>query len=182
MRLVPYLYAAFVRYRKQGLPPFRALVLDYPGDPGTWNVDDQFMMGEGLLIAPVTAEEPKRSVYLPEGDWYDFWTGAVHSGKSRINITVPLDRIPVYVKSGTLLPLAEPALHAEDEAGWEITAQVYGQSAKPAVLYEDDGSPNPEITEVTLSWNGETGLGSLSRSGRGSGKRYTVKQWQVVHA
>jgi len=140
------------------------------------------MMGESLLIAPVTAEEPKRAVYLPEGDWFDFWTGDLHPGKKRLDISVPLDRIPVFVKSGTLLPLADPALHTEDEAGWQLTVQVYGESAKPAVLYEDDGSPNPQLTEVTLSWDYNKGSGSLERAGHGSGKRHTLKKWQVVHA
>lgn len=182
MRLVPYLYAAFVRYHKQGVPPFRALVMDYADDPQTWAVDDQFMMGESLLIAPVTAGVTKRSVYLPEGEWFDFWTGSLHPGKTRLDILVPLDRIPIFVKSGTLLPLAEPALHTEDEAGWQLTVQVYGESAGPAALYEDDGGPNPQITEVTLHWDHEKSLGHLEREGRGSGNRYALKNWQVIHA
>jgi alpha-D-xyloside xylohydrolase len=181
MRLVPYLYAAFVRYHKEGLPPFRALVTDYPRDPGTWTVDDQFLMGESLLVAPVTAGETKRSVYLPEGEWFDFWTGSAHPGKTGLDIPVPLDRIPIFVKSGTLLPLAGPALHAEDEAGWQITVQVYGKSAGPAVLYEDDGSPDPQFTEVTLRWDQEKNSVSVERAGRGSGNRYVLKNWQVIN-
>ena len=182
MRLLPYLYAAFVRYHKQGLPPFRALVMDYPDDPGTWAVDDQFLIGEGLLVAPVTAGETKRSVYLPEGDWFDFWTGRLHAGKTRLDIPVPLDRIPIFVKSGTLLPLAEPAMHSEDEASWQLTVQVYGENAGPAVLYEDDGSPDPQFTEVSLRWDREKSLVSIERSGHGSGKRYALKNWEVIHA
>jgi len=180
MRLLPYLYAAFVRYRKQGVPPFRALVLEYPDEPETWTVDNQFLVGESLLIAPVTAEESKRSVYLPAGSWYDFWTGERHPGKRRLDVTVPLDRIPVYVKSGTLLPLAEPALHAEDETGWQLTVQVYGAGETPAVLYEDDGSPDPQFAEVKLSWDPERKSGSLERTASISGYRYTVNQWQVI--
>jgi hypothetical protein len=64
------------------------------------------------------------------------------------------------------LPLAEPALHIEDEAGWQLTVQLYRKSAKPAVLYEDNGSPNAQITEVTLSWDHETGAGFLERRGQ----------------
>ena len=89
MRLVPYLYSAFVRYHRQGLPPFRALVMDYPDDPAIWAVDDQFLMGESLLIAPLTPEETKRSIYLPEGGWFNFWSGELHRGKTRIEMAVP---------------------------------------------------------------------------------------------
>jgi alpha-D-xyloside xylohydrolase len=180
MRLVPYLYAAFVRYHKQGLPPFRALVMDYPDDPGTWAVDDQFLMGDSLMIAPVTAEETKRAVYLPDDGWFDFWSGELHRGKMQLEMAVPLDRIPLFVRSGTVLPLAEPGLHAEDEAGWRLTAQVYGQNAGPAVLYEDDGNVNPQLAEVTLRWDGTRGVGSLERTGRGGGKQYTVQRWQLI--
>lgn len=182
MRLAPYLYAAFVRYHKQGIPPFRALVVDYPDDPGTWTIDDQFLMGESLLVAPVTAGETKRSVYLPQGEWFDFWSGSAHPGKTRLDIPVPLDRVPIFVKSGTMLPLAEPALHTEDEAGFQLTVQVYGGSPGPAVLYEDDGSPDPEFREVTLRWDHEQSSVSVERSGRGSGKQYALKNWQFIHA
>lgn len=180
MRLVPYLYAAFVRYHKQGLPPFRALVLDYPDDPGTWAVDDQFLMGDNLMIAPVTAEETGRRVYLPEGGWFDFWSGDLHQGKTQLEIAVPLDRIPIFVRSGAVLPLAEPGLHAEDEAGWRLTAQVYGENTREALLYEDDGSVNPQMTEVTLRWDAARETGFVDRAGRGAGKQYTVEKWQLI--
>ncbi len=79
MQFVPYLYAAFVRYRLQGIPPFRALVMDYPNDPRTWTVDDQYLVGEDLLVAPVVAGEHEREVYLPRGEWIDFWTRSTAS-------------------------------------------------------------------------------------------------------
>jgi alpha-D-xyloside xylohydrolase len=69
MRLIPYLHAAFVRYQREGLPPFRGVVMDYPDDPRTWPVDNQFMMGESLMVAPAFAGEPARGVYLPDGGW-----------------------------------------------------------------------------------------------------------------
>jgi alpha-D-xyloside xylohydrolase len=180
MRLLPYFYAAFVRYHREGLPPFRALVMDYPQDAQTWNVDDQFMAGESLLVAPVTAEQTERAVYLPEGGWYDFWTGAKVAGGQRLKVSVPLDRIPVYVKAGSLLPLAEPAPHAEDEAAWRLTVRVYGEQPRPCVLYEDDGGVTPQMAEVTLRWSAKIGSGSLARAGESAGKRYVVKSWEVI--
>ena len=180
MRLIPYLHAAFVRYRNQGVPPFRALVMDYPADPATWGIDDQYIMGESMLVAPVVAGQSTRAVYLPAGDWFDFWTGQRSAGKRRIQIQPPLEQIPVYVKAGTILPLAEPTLHTAAAESLRLHVQVFGDSAAPAVLYEDDGSWNPSLAEVTLTWDSAKQSGALRRSGNGSGPRYEVAGWKLM--
>ncbi|PTY04978.1 glycoside hydrolase [Opitutaceae bacterium EW11] len=169
MRFVPYLHAAFVRYHREGLPPFRALVLDYPDDPAARTVDDEYMMGDSVLVAPVivptaprnrptdapptVGEESRRSVYLPPGDWYDFWTGERVAGGRRFEVVVPIDRIPLYVRSGSVLPLATPTLHTDDAASWRLTAQVYGPKPRPIWLFEDDGSFAPKLPEVRIEWD-----------------------------
>jgi alpha-D-xyloside xylohydrolase len=99
MKLIPDLETAFNRYQGQGIPPFRALVLDYPDDPATWAIDNQYMMGENMMIAPVVHGEHERDVYLPEGEWTDFFTGEQLSGKRSIRVFVPLTRFPVYRKA-----------------------------------------------------------------------------------
>lgn len=190
MRFIPYLQAAFVRYQREGLPPFRALVMDYPDDPEVHSLSDQYLMGDSLLVAPVIVGprrgpgpapgvgahgEARRSVYLPEGDWYDFWTGEKLAGKRRINVVVPLERIPLYVKAGTVLPLAVPTLHTDDPASWQLEVRVFGDGSQPARLYEDDGSFEPALPEVRLVWNARTATGLLVREGDG---RYSVKTWQ----
>ena len=180
MRLLPYLHAAFVRYHRRGLPPFRALVMDFPGDVRTWTIDDQYLVGESLLVAPAFAGEPERSVYFPEGDWYDFWTGQLIPGKQTLAIAPPLDRIPLYVRAGTILPLAAPALHAGDPAGWKIEARVYGSPAAPALLYEDDGSFHPALPEVRLEWDARRRAGSVVRAPGGAAPRYEVTRWDVL--
>ena len=180
MRLVPYLHAAFVRYRREGLPPFRALAMDYPEAPGAWAVDDQYLVGDSLMAAPLTGGQTERPVYLPPGDWYDFWTGEKHAGDRRISIQAPLEQIPIFVKAGAILPLAEPTLHTGDAASWRITAQVYGERPRPAVLYEDDGSWNPALTEVTLRWHADARTGSVARAGSSSGPRYEIAGWKVL--
>jgi alpha-D-xyloside xylohydrolase len=174
MRLVPYIHAAFVKYHREGLPPFRALVMDYPDDARTWAVDNQFLVGESLLVAPVFASESGRSVYLPEGDWFDYWTGKRYVGKQQIQVQAPLEQIPLFVKSGTLLPLADVTLHTDDPASWRLTVNVYGSKPAPAVLYEDDGSWSPALTPVDLAWDADRGTGSLKRAGSG---KYAVAQW-----
>jgi alpha-D-xyloside xylohydrolase len=174
MRLVPYIHAAFVKYHREGLPPFRALVMDYPDDARTWAVDNQFLVGESLLVAPVFAGESGRSVYLPEGDWFDYWTGKQYAGKQQIQIQAPLEQIPLFVRSGTLLPLADVTLHTDDPASWRLTVNVYGSKRAPTVLYEDDGSWSPALKPVELAWDAGRGSGSLKRAGSG---KYAVVQW-----
>ncbi|HEY3939555.1 MAG TPA: TIM-barrel domain-containing protein [Bryobacteraceae bacterium] len=180
MQLVPYLYAAYVRYHLEGIPPFRAVVMDHPDDPQTWKIDDQYLAGESMLIAPITAGQNQRSVYLPEGEWFDFWTASKIAGKQRIDVSAPLDRIPVFLKSGTLMPLATPTLHVDDPAAFELIVRAYGSGNQQLTLYEDDGTPAAEFTRVTLTWNADRPSGSIRRSGRAQQRSYSVKHWERV--
>ncbi len=180
MRLAPYFYAAFVRYKDTGLPPFRALVMDYPDDPATWTIDSQYIAGESLLIAPVVAGEKERDVYLPAGEWFDFWTDEKHNGKQKLRVTPPLDRIPVYVKSGTLLPLADVGAHSEDPAAWRIHVRAYGSAPAPVLLIEDDGSLDPAFTRVEISWNTADPAGTIRRSGPAANPRYEFTGWERI--
>jgi alpha-D-xyloside xylohydrolase len=178
MQMIPYLYAAFVRYRQVGVPPVRALVVDYPKDAKGWTVDDQYMFGEDLLVAPVFAGQKQRSVYLPEGDWFDFWTGSKIFGAQTVTVTPSLETIPVFVKSGTILPLAQPTLHTNDPSAFKLVVRAYGGSLRTATLYEDDGSADPKITPVTIEWNLAADSGSVKRSGPEHGSSYTVIRWE----
>ena len=157
-----------MRYRREGLPPFRALVMDWPGDRGTWTVDDQYMIGEGLLAAPVVAGQERRAVYLPEGEWFDFWTGERRAGKQRVTIEAPISQTPLFVKSGTLLPLAEAAQHADDPAGAKLRVRVYG-TAREAVLYAAEGDGR-----VTLRWD------AAAKRGTVEGVGYEAVEWKVI--
>jgi alpha-D-xyloside xylohydrolase len=178
MQFLPYLHAAFVRYHLEGLPPFRALVMDYPDDHQTWTVDDQYMMGESILVAPVLAGKPQRSIYLPEGKWFDYWSGKSYEGKQRIGVDAPLEQIPIFVKGGTLLPLGEIALHTEDPASWRVSVQVYGDGSGSGSLFEDDGGLPPTLTEVRLSWDSVGHRGSVERRGTNPGQKYEVVGWK----
>jgi alpha-D-xyloside xylohydrolase len=177
MRLVPYLHAAFVKYHRTGLPPFRALVMDYPDDPATWALEDQYLMGDSLLVAPLVAGQSSRAVYLPSGDWHEFGGGKRYAGKQRIQIDVPLEQVPIFVKSGSILPLAEASGNTEDPASRRLRVQVYGSTPAPATLFEDDGSWLPSLTEVTLTWNRE---GAVHRSANGGAPMYEISEWKVM--
>ncbi len=180
MQLVPYLYAAFVRYRLEGIPPFRALVMDFPDDPETWVITDQYLAGDDLLIAPVIAGQYERDIYFPQGEWFDFWTGHKMPGNQHVKVAAPIDRIPVFVRAGALLPLAQPTLHTEDPDSFNLTVRVYGPGDRPCVLYEDDGSVKPAFTPVTLAWDAARQAGSVERSGRTYEHSYVVKRWDRV--
>jgi alpha-D-xyloside xylohydrolase len=184
MRLIPYLHAAFVRYSREGVPPFRALVMDYPEDPGTWVVDDQYLIGENLLVAPVTAGNSQREVYLPKGEWFNFWTNEPLKGERKITVQVPLDQIPVFVRGGSLLPLADVTLHTADPASRQITVQVYGKGNLPCALFEDEGTTwdfaKGAINQLDLKWDSLTGKGSATRSGTAAVPPYQIKEWKKI--
>jgi alpha-D-xyloside xylohydrolase len=116
--------------------------------------------------------------YLPEAEWFDYWTGERHTGRQRVTIQVPLERIPLFVKAGTLLPLAEPTLHTADPASWRITALAYGRGRAAGTLFEEDGGLDPAVTEVRLIWESAASSGSVQRSGPGQGPRYEVVEWK----
>ena len=180
MQLVPYLHAAFVRYRREGLPPFRPLVLDFPDDVQTWTVDDQYLVGDALLAAPMIAGQSTRSVYLPAGTWYDFWSGRSHAGGQRIEVQPSLEQIPLFVRSGTLLPLARATLHTDDPRSGELTVRAYGAADAVLTLYEDDGAHAPALTEVRLSWAAARPAGAVRRLGPARQPHYQVTAWTRI--
>ena len=95
-------------------------------------------------------------------------------------IKVTITKIPVFVKSGTILPLAKPTLHTEDPESWHLTAFVYGENSQPAVLFEEDGSLNPELNEVKLLWDNKKQKGNLVRDEKYVGPKYSVIEWKYV--
>jgi alpha-D-xyloside xylohydrolase len=101
-RLRPYVMAQMGVAHESGLPPMRPLFLDFPADRASWEVEDQFLLGSDLLVAPVTREGAReREVYLPDGAaWRDAWTGAACEGGGWVTARAPLDTIPVYVRAG----------------------------------------------------------------------------------
>jgi alpha-D-xyloside xylohydrolase len=180
MQIIPYLHAAFVRYHLEGLPPVRALVVDYPRDANTYGIDDQYLLGESLLVAPLVAGREQRSVYLPEGDWYCFWTRQRYAGKQHVSAHLPLEQIPLFVKSGAILPLAPATSHSGDSAAWSLTAMGYGSGPLSVELFEEDGSVSPEITRLHLAWNPGQETGTLRRVGPLQNPHYSIAEWKRV--
>jgi alpha-glucosidase len=123
------------------VPLFRPLVLNYQDDASTYNLDDEFMIGNDLLVAPVLKPDvTRRWVYLPEGKWYDYWTNKEYKGGSVVSVDAPLETVPMFVRGGSILPLG-PEMNYVGEKGPEPSFVVYPDDRGEAAtaLYEDDG-------------------------------------------
>ncbi len=104
MSLFPYRYAAAQESAKTGMPILRALVLNYQNDDQARIAKNEYLFGPDLLVAPVVDENTRRPVYLPTGEWVDYWTGAAVIGGKVVVVDAPLDKIPVYVRAGAVIP------------------------------------------------------------------------------
>jgi len=141
-RLLPFLYTTLEEAHRTGVPLFRPLVLNFQDDPNTATLDDQFMVGDTLLAAPVLhAGERARDIYLPAGRWYDFWSAAPLDGGRLLRADAPLDHVPLYVRGGSILPSTVAMNHVGEKPWDPLRFDIYPDAAGAAVgsLYEDDG-------------------------------------------
>ena len=107
--LFPYFYTYAKEATKDGLPIIRHPMLEWPDDPQTYDAEFEYLLGEKILVAPVLKEGARtRSLYLPKGSWVDYWTGDVLEGGRQVEVPAPLDRIPIFVKGGSVIPMVSP--------------------------------------------------------------------------
>ncbi|MCA1649432.1 MAG: DUF5110 domain-containing protein, partial [Acidobacteria bacterium] len=138
--LLPYIYNVMREASLTGVPAMRAMLLEFPDDPNTYGMEDQFMFGSDLLVAPVLREGlAEREVYLPKGDWFDFWTGARHQGGTRIRVPVTLASIPIFVRAGAALFTQPVVQHTGEMPGRPLHLKIYPGPQRVATIYEDDG-------------------------------------------
>jgi alpha-D-xyloside xylohydrolase len=104
MSLFPYRYAAAQESHRTGMPIMRALVLEFPGDSIARSATDEYEFGPDLLVAPVVTPGTTRAIHLPAGEWIDYWSGVSLTGPKDMTVDVPLDRIPLFVRAGAILP------------------------------------------------------------------------------
>ena len=174
-RLLPYLYSLAGWTTHRGYTPMRSLVFDFRHDPATHRVDDQFMLGPALLVAPVThpvwfgpgstpltGTSASRPVYLPAGcDWYDFWTGQRHAGGRSVEAAAPLERIPLFVRAGSVLPLGPDVQHTGQDPYGDLEVRVYPGADGAFDLYDDAGDgygyEDGEAAWTPLRWDDAAG-------------------------
>jgi alpha-D-xyloside xylohydrolase len=138
-RMLPYIYSLAWKTTSESYTPMRPLVMDFRNDSRAQNTGDQFMFGPAFLVNPVTdPAATSRQVYLPGGKWYDFWTGSVVEGGRTINAIAPLDRLPLYVRAGSILPLGPDEEWSTEKAADPIELRIYRGANGDFTLYEDE--------------------------------------------
>jgi alpha-D-xyloside xylohydrolase len=138
-RLMPYIYSLAWNVTNDHYTIMRPLVMDFRTDDRVKNIGDQYMFGPALLINPVT--EPAaddRRVYLPKARWYDFWTGGTLDGGKAINAPAPIDRLPMYVRAGSIVPMGPDVQFAAEKPADPIELRIYRGADGDFVLYEDE--------------------------------------------
>ncbi|HET9309121.1 MAG TPA: glycoside hydrolase family 31 protein [Candidatus Sulfotelmatobacter sp.] len=138
-RMLPYIYSLAWKTTSAGYTPMRPLVMDFRTDPRAQNIGDQFMFGPAFLVNPVT--EPAattRQLYLPEAKWYDFWTGAEVAGGHMINSIAPLERLPLYMRAGSIVPLGPDEEWSTEKPGDPIELRIYRGADGDFTIYEDE--------------------------------------------
>ncbi len=139
-RLLPYIYSLAWKVTDSDYTIQRPLVMDWRTDDKVANIGDQFMFGSAFLVSPVTEEgATSRSLYLPQATWFDFWTGAKLDGGKRIVADAPLNRIPLYVRAGSIVPLGPEVEYAAQKSASPIELRIYPGADGTFTLYNDAG-------------------------------------------
>lgn len=144
--LMPYLINAFYEYQVNGVPPVRGLPCEYADDSVTWTLEDEYLFGPSLLVAPRTDEN--KPIYLPKGEWYDFWTGEqVESGWCSIK----QKHIPVFVRGSVVIPFTDPSSVIEPIGQFQLTPVCYGNVEKAFCLLTERNKQGENDARICLN-------------------------------
>lgn len=177
-RLLPYIYSASWDVTANHSTMMRALMMDFVQDKNTWDINDQYLFGKSIMVSPVTnamyikpvnngrdtsnAEDfgtvKTKQTYLPEGvDWYDFWTGEKLNGGTTVIKETPIDVMPIYVKAGSIVPMAPVVQYAEEKKWDNLEIRIYPGANGKFILYEDENDNyNYEkgvYSTILFDWN-----------------------------
>jgi alpha-glucosidase len=159
-RLIPYYYSLAHEAHDTGVPIMRPLAMEFPHDSRCDNLSDEWLMGDGLLAAPILDDTESRRLYLPGGTWYALNSGVPVAGGHSISVAAGLDEIPAYVRAGTVLPLGPVIQHTDDLPGGPLEVQVYPGEDGRFTLVEDDGLTTAylrgQIRRTSFVWNDES--------------------------
>ncbi|HUD12707.1 MAG TPA: glycoside hydrolase family 31 protein [Terracidiphilus sp.] len=161
-QLMPYIYSLAYQTWLTGAPFMRALPLDFPGDANVADLRDEYMLGPAFLVAPVTEQgATSRQVYLPTGaDWYNYWTNERVKGGQTITVAAPIDTIPLFVRTGSIIPLGVPVESTHQKQAIE-RVRVYTGADASFTLFSDDGTTyayEKGAGSIThLRWDDSTG-------------------------
>lgn len=155
-QLFPYLYSSAFEASEQGIPIMRAMPLAFPSDVNTFDKDLQYMLGPWLLVAPIYDQTDRRSVYLPEGRWIDYWDGKSYEGPQNISVQAPLEVLPLFVRAGAILPTMPPVNRIPEHRIDPLIVELHPHESSSYSLHEDEGRVTFTCEEagksVIFSW------------------------------
>jgi len=158
-RLLPYIYSEAWQVTKNGSTMMRALVMDFNGDTDAVKQPYEYMFGKAFLVAPITeAGATQRDVYLPKSaDWFDFWTGKRIKGGQTIKAEAPLNKIPLFIKAGSIVPMGSIIQYSSAKPADTLEIRVYKGADAQFDLYEDEGDnynyEKGKYTIIPFKWN-----------------------------
>ncbi len=124
-RLLPYIYSQAMESVRQSLPMLRALVLEFQDDPIVANIEDEYLFGDSFLVAPVMTPSNERMVYLPEGQWVNYWSKQVVQGNKWFKVEAPLEQLPLWVRAGSIIPLGPVQQFVDEKPLDPLTVELY---------------------------------------------------------
>ncbi|HXA00223.1 MAG TPA: glycoside hydrolase family 31 protein [Candidatus Dormibacteraeota bacterium] len=157
-RLMPYIYSLAWKTTHEGYTIMRPLVMDFRKDIRAQNIGDQYLFGPALLVNPVTeAGANARHLYLPATKWYDFWTGTSTQGGLAIDAPAPLERLPLFVKAGSIVPLGPDVEYAAEKPADPLEIRIYPGAEGSFTLYEDENDTynyeSGAFSTIPLQWD-----------------------------
>jgi alpha-D-xyloside xylohydrolase len=160
-RLLPYIYSLAWKTTSEAYTPMRPLIMDFRTDARAIDIGDQFMYGPAFLVNPITQPAAaSRRLYLPEAKWYDFWSGEVLTGPKTIDAAAPIDRIPLYVRAGSIVPMGPEMEWSTQKPEDPIELRIYRGADGQFTLYEDENDnynyEKGTYATIPLSWNDAT--------------------------
>ncbi len=184
-QLLPYLYSAVAETHATGLPIMRALWLAYPQDPKAVATEDAYLWGSDMLVAPVVEKgATQRSLYLPHGSWWDYWSNTRTEGGKDIVREVNLETTPIYVKAGTILPVGPVKQYVSEPSSDPLILRIYPGADGKSSLYEDDGSSfgyeHGEFSRIDCTWNDSSRTLSLQPDQRGKASNHRTFSVELV--
>jgi alpha-glucosidase (family GH31 glycosyl hydrolase) len=157
-RLMPYLYTAVRESHDTGLPIMRAMWIHHPEDAAAVTRGDQYYWGGEMVVAPIVEKgATSRRVYLPSGEWHDFWTETRVRGGAEIDRAVDLSTLPIFVRAGSVIPMDPVKQYVDEQSESPMTLTVYPGRDGESSWYDDDGKSfdyrRGEWTRVLMTWN-----------------------------
>ncbi|MDL2245253.1 glycoside hydrolase family 31 protein [Parabacteroides sp. OttesenSCG-928-J18] len=195
-QLIPYIYSLAGKVSHDHYTMSRLLAFDFPNDPNVFDIKNQFMFGPSFLVCPVTTPmyyekesvalhgvEKKRNVYLPKGaNWIDFWTGERYEGGQYVDADASIDKIPLFVRQGSIIPMGSVVQHTGELRGKDITISVYPGQDASFTFYEDEGDNyNYEqgyYSTIELKWNDKKRTFTLAKR---NGEYDNMEKVRTIH-